>query len=237
MFDLVFENPSFVVADKAAAVLTVPSRFEADDRRPVLGRELEKALSARLFPVHRLDFEVSGLVLFAKTAAAHREAGRWFEQRIVRKIYQGLSGERSFSHWPDKLPAATEEIPENEPVLWTSRILRGKRRSYEHPKGDRAETLATQAGRNSAGELQWLLEPKTGRAHQLRFEMSRHGFPLLGDILYGASEPWIKEEAGAPGAAVPEAIALRAVSLDFSGVSESARQGLPPILEVKGLFP
>ncbi|MBS1983183.1 MAG: RNA pseudouridine synthase, partial [Bdellovibrionales bacterium] len=70
---IVFENPHFLAADKAPGWLSVPSRLGADDARPCVGRELEKT-HGRVWPVHRLDLEVSGLILFARNAEAHRAA-------------------------------------------------------------------------------------------------------------------------------------------------------------------
>lgn len=226
MFELIFENAEFVAVDKPSGWLTVPSRFEKNDRRKVLGRELERELRTRLYPVHRLDFEVSGLVLFAKTAGAHRAGGSWFEKHRIQKTYEGLSRERDFSHWPDNLKAAREDVPEEVEQEWTCRILRGKRRGYEHPKGDPAVTRAKLLGADSEGRLRWILRPETGRSHQLRFEMSRHGFPLLGDALYGSKEKWQGDDR----------IALRAVSLDLTRVEAAERRELPETLFVKGLF-
>ena len=67
-----FQNEHFVIMDKPAMVLTVPDRHQSD--RPCLGLELQKELKTQIFPVHRLDYEVSGLVLFAL-----------HEVRVVRK--------------------------------------------------------------------------------------------------------------------------------------------------------
>lgn len=225
MFEVVFENSDLIAVDKPSGWLTVPSRFESEDSRKVLGREIEKAKGLRLYPVHRLDFEVSGLVLFAITASGQKMANRWFENQSVQKTYHAISGPRDFAHWPENLRRADESISVGERQEWSCRILRGKRRSYEHPKGDPAVTLA-ELFRFENGEAHWRLSPKTGRAHQLRFEMSRHGFPIVGDSLYGSRAPW-------PG---DNAIALRAVQLDFSNLPEEARGGLPATLQVKGLF-
>ncbi|MBX3033232.1 MAG: RNA pseudouridine synthase [Bdellovibrionaceae bacterium] len=224
MFELVFDDGNFVIADKPAGWLTVPSRFEAEDDRTVLGRELEKSLKTRLFPVHRLDFEVSGLVMFAKNPRAHREAGQWFEKRQVTKTYQALSGARDFSHWPPDLRCADEAIKEGEDLEWHCRLLRGKRRSYEHAKGDPAVTRA-RLETVEQGTWRWSLHPLTGRAHQLRFEMSRHGFPILGDALYGSKAVW-----------EDKAIALRAVHLDLSLAPGREDWKLPESFQVKGLF-
>lgn len=221
---VVFRQGEWVAVDKPAGWLSVPSRFEKNDPRPVLGRLLEKHLRARLFPIHRLDQEVGGLVLFASSEEAQRRANRWFETRAVQKTYQALSGERDFSHWPADLRRADGDVPENEDHEWRCRILRGKRRSYEHPKGDPSVTIARRLPRDADGRLRWLLRPQTGRPHQLRFEMSRHGFPIVGDKLYGSGAAW------------DDGIALRAVRLDFSEIPDDERRGLPAALETKGLF-
>ena len=85
---IVFENSSVIVVDKAAGVLTVPGRFGDTPDDPSLGRALEQQLGQRLWPVHRLDLEVSGLVLFARSAEAHRVANAAFEGRRVEKQYR-----------------------------------------------------------------------------------------------------------------------------------------------------
>lgn len=222
MFDVVFRDENFIAVDKPAGWLSVPSRFEKEDSRSVLGREVEKLCRSSIFPIHRLDLEVSGLVLFALNANAHRRGSKWFEGREISKIYQGVSGSRDFAHWPVDLRRADRPIPVGEEQEWRCKILRGKRRSYEHVKGDDAVTKAILLS-ESKGEIRWQLSPLTGRSHQLRFEMSRHGFPLKGDSLYGSPETW-------PGAG----IALRAVRLDFSKISD--RGEIPEMLSVKGLF-
>lgn len=218
---ILWQGEGLLAVDKPAGWLTVPSRFADEDPRKVLGREVEKARGVRIFPVHRLDQEVSGLVLFATDGAAQRRANAWFEKRQVRKTYEAYSGPRDFAHWPANLPKADAPISDGEWQEWRSNILRGKRRSYEHAKGDLAITQARRRQENPE-RLAWDLRPLTGRSHQLRFEMSRHGYPILGDELYGSKANW------------PEGIALRAVELDFSGVKD--RGDLPERLAVKGLF-
>lgn len=221
---VIFDERDLLGVDKPAGWLTVPSRFEKEDPRFVLGRQLEKLTNSRLFPIHRLDQEVSGVVLFARSSEGQRRASRWFENRIVKKTYQALSGPRDFSHWPADLARRDGAIAENEDLEWKCTLMRGKRRAYEHPKGDPSLTIARLLGPDPEGRLRWILQPHTGRPHQLRFEMSRHGFAIAGDALYGSKEKW------------DDGIALRAVSLDFSGVNASERGGLPETLSVPGFF-
>jgi tRNA pseudouridine32 synthase / 23S rRNA pseudouridine746 synthase len=219
-----------VAADKPSGWLTVPSRLGQADPRPCLGRELERALSARLWPVHRLDLEVSGLVLFALTAEAHRTASAAFEGRRVHKVYQALT---EGAELVAELPAVFD---------WQSRLVRGKRRSFQAPHGAPARTHARALARVPAGEattalgaieppgqelLHFQLEPETGRPHQLRVHLARAGFPVAGDTLYGA-----RTVVAAPGT-----IALRSVGLTFLAAEDREALGLPGPLEVPGLLP
>jgi tRNA pseudouridine32 synthase / 23S rRNA pseudouridine746 synthase len=207
--ELLFENPHFVAVDKPAGWLTVPGRTGTADTRPCLGRTLEAELDKRLYPVHRLDAEVSGLVLFARDETAHRIANAWFEAHTLRKRYEALTeGE------------ALELVPGRE-VEWRSQLLRGKKRAYVSPHGKLAVTRATFV-RPHADALLWRLEPLTGRSHQLRVHLASHGFPILGDTLYGAR---VSLAAGG--------IALRAVSLSFAACPEAASLGLPDRLAVR----
>jgi tRNA pseudouridine32 synthase/23S rRNA pseudouridine746 synthase len=216
---VVFENEAVLAVDKPAGTLTVPSRLGAADERPCLGRMLEAAHGVRLWPVHRLDFEVSGLVIFAKTAAAHRIASQAFEGRRVHKHYEALcEGEAA-------VPAS---------FRWESLLVRGKKRSFAAPHGARAVTHARAvaridgAGLLAAGQsttlLRFELEPETGRPHQLRVHLATAGFPIAGDRLYGAKTTL----------RAPHAIALRAVRLELDEAARAAL-GLPPALVVPGL--
>jgi len=181
------------------------------DPRPCLGRHLEREWGVRLFPIHRLDFEVSGLVLYAFDAESHRAANHWFEARWITKVYEAFTETQT----EDQLDVTVE---------WRSQILRGKRRAYESELGQWAITRARCLGKiDNSAWLRWNLEPLTGRPHQLRYELSKQGFPIVGDKLYGAQTDWKHE-----------GIALRAIKLGFGPVKE--RLGLPENLSVPPLL-
>lgn len=218
---IVFKNERVLVLDKPAGWLSVPSRAGAADERPCAGLIAQERLG-RLWPVHRLDLEVSGLLVFARDAEAHRQLSAAFESRAVHKTYLG----RSEGSPPPDAPLGVE-------ARWESTLLRGKRRAYVHPAGKPAVTLATlltvepDPERSGARSLSWRLVPLTGRAHQLRVELGRRGCPLLGDTLYGASAPLPPRYGGG--------IALRAVALELGPVG--ARLGLPSELRVPAFPP
>ncbi|MNL33213.1 Ribosomal large subunit pseudouridine synthase A [compost metagenome] len=151
---------------------------------------MQTQLGVQIFPVHRLDFEVSGLVLYAKNAEAHRVSNICFENRWVEKTYRALTTSQDFSHIPANVanPRQHIELSVGQTFEWKSRILRGKKRAFESPQGKDSLTESCYLGKTADGFLRWDLHPVTGRSHQLRFDLSRHGFPILGDELYGSKE-------------------------------------------------
>lgn len=212
--EIVFQNEHFIAVDKPSGWLSVPSRRGQDEERPCLTYELRRD-RGDVFPVHRLDFEVSGLILFARNAKAHAAANAWFESRAVHKTYHALTG-----------TAENLEHYKGEWVLWESKILRGKKRAYEKPFGKLAQTRVRilQQGLLFGEEaLLWELCPLTGRSHQLRFELAKHGFPILNDLLYGGKPC---QHAG---------IFLRSIQLDLSQCSHRELFSLPNVLQVEGL--
>lgn len=219
---IVWQNAALVAVDKMSGVLSVPGRQGSEDPRPVLGLWLQAQLGQRLWPVHRLDFEVSGLVVFALTADAHRRACQAFELRRVAKTYEALTG---FS-----VPPA-----QGQTFVWSSLLVRGKRRSFEAPHGAQAETHArcedVLTG-SAAGDYAplaplclWRLFPKTGRPHQLRVHLANHGYAIAGDVLYGG--------AAAPGSG----IALRSTSLAFLDPADRQALDVPERLGAPSLWP
>jgi len=192
--NIVFQSDEYVVVDKPACTLSVPSRMGKEDTRSCLGIELQNLLKIKIYPVHRLDFEVSGLLLFALNAQAHKNANLWFEQDLVSKKYQAFSSDGPFDVGFE--------------TLWTSQILRGKKRSFESPHGKWAKTKAFVKSKwkyKNTTVIEWELWPLTGKAHQLRYEMYKNKVPVWGDTLYGSHLDF-----PIPG------IALKAIELDLA---------------------
>lgn len=208
MYKLIFENEHFLIVDKEANVLTVPSRMGRNDSRACLGIQLSKDFKCKILPVHRLDFEVSGIVIFAKNFNAQRDANFWFEKKLIFKTYTAKTTEINPTNYT---------VGEN--LVWECLLAKGKKRAYIADFGKKAITHATLISKNEAGEFVWELNPITGRSHQLRFEMYRHDQPIIGDALYNSTKTFEK------------GIALRAFKIDFSKCPQREKYNLP--LEVK----
>ena len=210
--EIIFQNEHFLIIDKPAEVLSVPSRTGAKDPRPVAGILMQDLLGKKIYPVHRIDEDVSGLLLFALSADAHRTANQWFEKHEVIKTYAALS-----------VPVAADRETWASPQQWTCKLMRGKKRAYEAEFGKESATRAQYVSETREGRSMCHLQPLTGRSHQLRYEMTRHGFPIDGDSLYASTVP-VRLGTG---------IALRAFRLDFSGCQNRARYDLPAVIEIE----
>ncbi len=208
---IVFQNESVCIVDKNPNTLSVPSR-DQNDPRLIVGIELQKYLKQMVLPVHRLDYEVSGLLVFALTKKAHQKLNHAFEAQQVQKTYQALTQGGSF------------EVGQRG--SWESLLLRGKKRAYEKPWGQKALTDFWVKGQDQEknrtghqdkdmdqnqnqsklqGIYDFRLYPKTGRGHQLRYELYKHQSPILGDQLYGSTQNWTQG-----------GIALRAIELTWT---------------------
>lgn len=165
-----FEDARLLVLDKPAGQLVIPGR---DGRREgTLQAEAEAHAGGKVFVVHRIDGEASGLVLFAKDAEAHRLLCAQFAKRQVRKLYRALV--LGVFEKDELLKAPIKEF--------------GSGRMGVHPEGKPAQTTLRVLHRYPAATL-LEAEPHTGRRHQLRVHLYHAGHPILGDPLYGKERP------------------------------------------------
>jgi 23S rRNA-/tRNA-specific pseudouridylate synthase len=147
------QGEKWLAVSKPAGWLTIPGRGE---KWPVLSEWLERESAQKIWVVHRIDRETSGVVLFAKTAEAHREASLWFENQQVKKAYDFLaSGNPS------------------QPVLKLKDAIEGK------PSMTQIE-VKERYGSAFLGRA----IPLSGRRHQIRIHLSKSGYPILGDEHY-----------------------------------------------------
>ena len=179
---ILWENGAVIAVDKPAGLLTIPDRF--DRAKPHLHGWAEAACGARLWKVHRLDQETSGVVLFAKTAAAHRGLNRQFETRVVKKRYLALVDGGPKPH--GFIRFGLEEDPDRPGRM---RVLHFGKEAQTHFR-----TLERFRG------FAWLeLEPLTGRTHQIRVHCAALGHALAVDRFYGRRERLTAGDVGAAG--------------------------------------
>jgi 23S rRNA pseudouridine1911/1915/1917 synthase len=153
---------------------------------------------------HRLDRPVSGVIVFARNTKAARRLAEQFQGRQVRKVY-----------WAVVEPSSGGEMPPPEGSWedWLLKVAEEARSERATPETPGAKAARLRFRRLREGEDGALLEvePETGRMHQIRVQAAARGWPVRGDVLYGARLTF------GPPAELPRdrVIALHARSLTF----------------------
>lgn len=166
-FDIIFQNDQFIAINKPAGLLSIPDRFGKD---PSVKSILQEQLG-KIFTVHRLDKDTSGLIIFAKDEVTHKDLSQKFEGREVEKFYVGLVNGTLMNR------EGTIDVP-----------------IMEHP-GKSTLMMANKKGKASItdykvleefGLYSWLqFQIHTGRTHQIRVHAKYIGNPIVCDELYG----------------------------------------------------
>lgn len=160
------EDEHLIAVAKPEGLAAVPERDLAVDS---LWRRLEAARGERLWAVHRLDKEVSGLILFARNAAAHRALSLAFERRDAAKTYVALV-----------LGAIAGDAGRiDAPIAQFGSGRMGVR------AGGKASRTDWQVLERHPRHTLLALHPLTGRRHQLRVHCYHFGHPIAGDSRYG----------------------------------------------------
>lgn len=167
---IVFEDQLLIALDKPAGQPTIPGRGNVGEP---LSEELARRLGAKVYVVHRLDRDASGLVVFAKNAKAHAELCRLFEARRVRKSY--LAAVRGKVERPGEIAARLREFGSGR-VGVDEKAGKHCLTRYKPREALRGATLLE-------------VDLVTGRKHQIRAHLFSIGHPILGDRLYGEPRP------------------------------------------------
>jgi tRNA pseudouridine32 synthase/23S rRNA pseudouridine746 synthase len=225
---ILYQDDFLVAVDKPAGMLVIPGRGAVEQ---TVQQELQETFG-RIWVVHRLDRGTSGVLVFGRTAEAHRALNIAFEHHQIHKQYLALVR----GHFP--------EVEHIDVPIAPARRGRMRPARPDDPKGKVAATrvrrlallqLAPEVmGRaGSAGSIDASLVeavPETGRTHQIRVHLVHAGYPLLFDPDYGAREPL----RGASGEVVLERTPLHASRIELPlprGGSRVIEAPLPPDME------
>jgi tRNA pseudouridine32 synthase/23S rRNA pseudouridine746 synthase len=179
---ILYQDEHLLVADKPHFLPMIPTgRFLHETLLVRLKHQLELP---HLTPIHRLDRETAGVVIFSHNPATRGAYQSMFQKRSVRKVYEALAAPlqgRSF------------------PFTYRSRMVDGdKFFVMQEVEGEpNSETLVELIARRGDVAL-YRLHPHTGRKHQLRLHMASLGAPILNDAFYPVALPCKGDDFSAP---------------------------------------
>ena len=159
-------------SDRDIVVCVKPVGLDSESEVP---GELKKALGGEVFTLHRLDKNVGGVMVYARTKAAAAALSRAIQEGAMVKEYVAL------------VHGAPPENGDWEDLLWKdskqNKVFVVKRMRGGVKKA-RLEFVRLTAGEESLVRIRL----HTGRSHQIRVQFASRGYPLVGDHKYGARD-------------------------------------------------
>ena len=189
---ILYRDEHLLVVDKPHFLPTTPGgRFL---HQSLLVRLKDKLGEQQLIPIHRLDRETAGVVLFSLREESRGAYQSLFQQRSVEKVYEALAG-----------PMAGRAFP----FIHRSRMVEGTPffRMEEAAGEPNSETLVDVIEARGS-QLLYRLQPRTGRKHQLRVHMAALGAPIQNDAFYPVALPEREDDFSHPLKLLARAIAF-----------------------------
>lgn len=163
-------TPELVLCVKPAGVL---SQSGKPGEETMISR-LERQLGGEIFPVHRLDRETAGVMVYARTSRAAGELGKLVQQGELKKEYLVV-----VRGWPQEDAGVLEDLLYHDQAKNKSYVVKRERRSVK-----KARLAYRVLAKNETTSL-IQVRLYTGRTHQIRVQFASRGLPLQGDSRYG----------------------------------------------------
>ena len=181
--NIIYQDSDIIVVDKPAGMLSVPGKNDAPSVLSLLQRKMED----NIFPVHRLDMDTSGLMVFVRNKKAQRNLQRQFETHSIVKRYIALLERK-----PDS-EQGTISLPLSPDMADRPRQMvdyRHGKQALTHYRLCTSPSTTMRRQFLTVGDNLVELSPLTGRTHQLRVHCAHPdglASPIVGDRLYGTT--------------------------------------------------
>jgi len=173
--DIIHEDEELIVVNKAAGILTVPleRRPDALSVLALIENRFRSHGRPRVFPVHRIDQNTSGLVVFAKHASAQRTLKEQFKRREPQRVYWAV-----VYGTPDPVEGTWRDV-----LVWDEKALIQKETHPRDPRGQ--EALSRYAVLETFARASLIeVTLHTGRRNQIRIQARLRGYTLVGEDRY-----------------------------------------------------
>ena len=178
-FKVIFEDNHLIVVNKVAGVLVQGDKTGdvslLELVKKYIKEKYDKPGDVFLGTVHRIDRPVSGVVLFAKTSKALARLNAQFKEKDIQKTYWACVHGQPNSPEGTLINFLVKDQAKNKSRVTSERTAGAKKAELKY-------NMRARSDRYTLLEV----EPKTGRHHQIRVQLSAAGFPIKGDLKYGA---------------------------------------------------
>jgi 23S rRNA pseudouridine955/2504/2580 synthase/23S rRNA pseudouridine1911/1915/1917 synthase len=169
--EIVFADDDIVAVNKPSGWLSIPDRH---DNELISVKSWLESKGGKVFIIHRIDKDTSGLIVFAKNAEAHKYYNTLFQNRSLEKTYYGMT----LGVFGQDEGLCDQPIEEHPTIAGKMRVGRKGKPAITHYKVEEKFKGYTW--------VQFKIE--TGRTHQIRVHMQNIGHPLACDPIYGTGE-------------------------------------------------
>lgn len=171
-YSIIYSDDDIIVLNKRSGILIAADRYNPDAPRLDILAEKE---FGKIFAVHRIDKDTSGLIIYARNPEAQKALSMQFEKRLVHKTYHALV----YGHplWQDlhvDLPLQPDGDARHKTVV---------NKRFGKPSVTDFHLAGT------CGPYSWIIaKPLTGRTHQIRVHLAANGLSIVCDPLYSGNQ-------------------------------------------------